>query len=316
MPFKFQNFDFLHLDSSFTEDELLVRRTARDFVEDNLIPIIEECFREGRFPRELVPLMGELGFFGANHRGLRLRRHVQRRVRPGHAGTGARRLRPAQLCQRAVGAGHVPHLHLRLRRAEEHLAPRPRQRRKDRLLRPHRARLRVEPRRHDHHAPAKPATSTFSTAKKCGSPPAPSPMSPSSGPRSKTRTGMRVRGFLVETDRPGFSAHGSPRQVEPARLGHQRPLSAGRAHPRRQPAARHGRPEEPAHVPQPGPLRHQLGRASARPWTATRPRSSTPSCASNSTTSPSPAISSSRKSSSGWRAKSPRPNCSRCTWAA
>jgi glutaryl-CoA dehydrogenase len=69
MGFKFQNFDFLHLDSSFNEDELLVRRTARDFVEDNIIPIIEECFREGRFPRELVPLMGELGFFGANLEG-------------------------------------------------------------------------------------------------------------------------------------------------------------------------------------------------------------------------------------------------------
>jgi glutaryl-CoA dehydrogenase len=69
MSFKFQNFDFLHLDSSFSEDELLVRRTARDFVEDNLIPIIEDCFREGRFPRELVPLMGLLGFFGANLQG-------------------------------------------------------------------------------------------------------------------------------------------------------------------------------------------------------------------------------------------------------
>jgi glutaryl-CoA dehydrogenase len=69
MPFKFQNFDFLQLDSSFSEDELLVRRTARGFVEDNLIPIIEDCFREGRFPRELVPLMGSLGFFGANLQG-------------------------------------------------------------------------------------------------------------------------------------------------------------------------------------------------------------------------------------------------------
>jgi glutaryl-CoA dehydrogenase len=69
MAFKFQGFDFLHLDPSFTEDELLVRRTARDFVEDNLIPIIEDCFREGRFPRELVSAMGKLGFFGANLEG-------------------------------------------------------------------------------------------------------------------------------------------------------------------------------------------------------------------------------------------------------
>src|ERR1700684_751171 len=69
MSFKFQNFDFLHLDASFNEDELLVRRTARDFVEDNVIPIIEDCFRDGRFPRELVPVMGQLGFFGANLEG-------------------------------------------------------------------------------------------------------------------------------------------------------------------------------------------------------------------------------------------------------
>jgi glutaryl-CoA dehydrogenase len=69
MSFKFQGFDFLHLDPSFTEDELLVRRTTRDFVEDNVIPIIEACFREGRFPRQLVPPMGELGFFGANLEG-------------------------------------------------------------------------------------------------------------------------------------------------------------------------------------------------------------------------------------------------------
>jgi glutaryl-CoA dehydrogenase len=69
MSFKFQNVDFLHLDSSFSEDELLVRRTAREFVEDNLIPIIEDCFREGRFPRELVPMIGELGFYGASLEG-------------------------------------------------------------------------------------------------------------------------------------------------------------------------------------------------------------------------------------------------------
>ncbi len=64
MP-KFPGFDFLNLDSSLSQDELLVRRTAREFVDDNIIPIIEECFRQDRFPRELVKLMGELGFYGA-----------------------------------------------------------------------------------------------------------------------------------------------------------------------------------------------------------------------------------------------------------
>ena len=69
MAFKFQGFDFLNLDVSLTEEEQLVRRTARDFVDENVVPIIEDCFREGRFPRELVPLMGELGFYGANLEG-------------------------------------------------------------------------------------------------------------------------------------------------------------------------------------------------------------------------------------------------------
>jgi len=69
MAFKFQAFDFLNLDANFTEEELLVRRTARHFVEESIVPIIEECFREGRFPRELVPVMGELGFYGANLEG-------------------------------------------------------------------------------------------------------------------------------------------------------------------------------------------------------------------------------------------------------
>ena len=69
MAAKFQGFDFLILDGGFSEDELLVRRTARDFVDDNVIPIIETCFREERFPRELVSVMGELGFFGATLNG-------------------------------------------------------------------------------------------------------------------------------------------------------------------------------------------------------------------------------------------------------
>lgn len=69
MAFKFKGVDFIGFDALLNEDERLSRDTARQFIEDNLIPIIEECNREGRFPRELVPQMGELGFFGANLHG-------------------------------------------------------------------------------------------------------------------------------------------------------------------------------------------------------------------------------------------------------
>src|SRR5271163_3017663 len=69
MAFKFKGVDFLGFDSLLSEDELLTRNTAREFIEDNLIPIIEQCNRDGRFPRELVKPMGELGFFGATIEG-------------------------------------------------------------------------------------------------------------------------------------------------------------------------------------------------------------------------------------------------------
>ena len=69
MAFKFQGVDFLEFDSLLSPDELLIRTSTRDFIEDNLIPIIEQCNRDGRFPRELVRPMGDLGFYGANLEG-------------------------------------------------------------------------------------------------------------------------------------------------------------------------------------------------------------------------------------------------------
>ena len=69
MAIKFRGVDFLEFDSLLTDDERLVRNTARKFIEDNLIPIIEECNRAGRFPRELVKPMADLGFFGASLKG-------------------------------------------------------------------------------------------------------------------------------------------------------------------------------------------------------------------------------------------------------
>src|SRR6266404_7461689 len=65
----FRGVDYLLIDSLFSEQELLVRQTARQFVEDQVLPLIRDCFREARFPRELIPEMGRLGFFGANLEG-------------------------------------------------------------------------------------------------------------------------------------------------------------------------------------------------------------------------------------------------------
>src|SRR5271165_231646 len=66
---KFAGVDYLLIDSLFSEQELLVRQTARQFVEDRVVPIVKDCFREGRFPKELIPELGHLGFLGANLEG-------------------------------------------------------------------------------------------------------------------------------------------------------------------------------------------------------------------------------------------------------
>jgi glutaryl-CoA dehydrogenase len=70
MPvFKFKGVDFIDFDNLLSEDEKLVRDTSRRFAEENVVPIIEQCNREMRFPRELVKPMADLGFFGSNLKG-------------------------------------------------------------------------------------------------------------------------------------------------------------------------------------------------------------------------------------------------------
>src|SRR5882724_9605984 len=68
MP-RFPGVDYLLVDSQFSEQELLVRQTARQFVDERVLPLIRDCFRDARFPNELVPELGRLGFLGANLEG-------------------------------------------------------------------------------------------------------------------------------------------------------------------------------------------------------------------------------------------------------
>src|SRR4030088_1306299 len=65
----FNGVDFIDFDSQLNDEEKLVRQTARQFVENEIIPIIEKHSREAAFPKHLVPQLGELGFFGANLHG-------------------------------------------------------------------------------------------------------------------------------------------------------------------------------------------------------------------------------------------------------
>ncbi|MGD0305085.1 MAG: acyl-CoA dehydrogenase family protein, partial [Candidatus Acidiferrales bacterium] len=68
MP-SFPGVDFLDFDSLLTDEEKLARQSARQFVDEEILPIIEQCNREGKFPTQLVPKMAELGLFGASLKG-------------------------------------------------------------------------------------------------------------------------------------------------------------------------------------------------------------------------------------------------------
>lgn len=62
----FEGVDFYAMDDLLSEDERAIRDMVRDWVDAEVMPIINEAYIGRKFPQSLIPLMGELGFFGAN----------------------------------------------------------------------------------------------------------------------------------------------------------------------------------------------------------------------------------------------------------
>ena len=147
---KFRGVDYYAIESLLSEEERMIRDAVRDWVEDEFLPLITEHYRAGTFPVELVPELGELGVFGATLQGY------------GCAGLSnvaygliMQELERGDSGLRSFGVGaerarHVPDLRLSApRRRRTRWLPGDGERRGDRLLRPHRARLRLRSRRHD-----------------------------------------------------------------------------------------------------------------------------------------------------------------------
>jgi len=65
----FPGVDFLDFDSLLSDEEKLARKSVRQFVDEQVLPIIAKHDREGTFPMNLVPEMAKLGLFGANLKG-------------------------------------------------------------------------------------------------------------------------------------------------------------------------------------------------------------------------------------------------------
>ena len=60
----FRSPDFYSIDTLFNEEQLLVRNAVREWVKENVSPIIEECALSGSFPDHLIVKLAEIGGFG------------------------------------------------------------------------------------------------------------------------------------------------------------------------------------------------------------------------------------------------------------
>lgn len=60
----FESPDFYGVDDLLTDDQKLIRASVRDFVKQDISPIIEDAAQKAQFPYHLVKKMGEMGVFG------------------------------------------------------------------------------------------------------------------------------------------------------------------------------------------------------------------------------------------------------------
>ena len=57
----FKGIDYYHISDLLSEDELMIQKTVRSFIEERFMPVIREHHRNCTFPMELVPELGNLG---------------------------------------------------------------------------------------------------------------------------------------------------------------------------------------------------------------------------------------------------------------
>lgn len=63
---RFEGIDFYNLDALLSEEERMIRDTVREWVENTVMPIIGDAYINRQFPKQLIPELGELGVLGAN----------------------------------------------------------------------------------------------------------------------------------------------------------------------------------------------------------------------------------------------------------
>ncbi len=65
----FHGTDLYNVDALLSEDERMVRDNVARWVDDRYLPVVTEHYRNGTFPSELAPEMGEMGLLGTSLQG-------------------------------------------------------------------------------------------------------------------------------------------------------------------------------------------------------------------------------------------------------
>jgi len=66
---KYEGVDFYNLEQYLTEEEIMIQDSVREWVDEKVIPIIEDYYTKGTFPMELISEIGDMGLFGCNLEG-------------------------------------------------------------------------------------------------------------------------------------------------------------------------------------------------------------------------------------------------------
>lgn len=63
---KLKGLDYLGISGHFSDEEIMVQHNTREFVEKEVMPVIEEHYKNATFPHHLIPKFAEMGFLGIN----------------------------------------------------------------------------------------------------------------------------------------------------------------------------------------------------------------------------------------------------------
>lgn len=65
----YESLNYLGIDELFSSEELMIRKTVRNFVNKEIEPLLQECHRNETFPTQLIPRFAELGLLGSTIQG-------------------------------------------------------------------------------------------------------------------------------------------------------------------------------------------------------------------------------------------------------